>query len=138
MGSSSKYGGRVVVKPRPWQIHPIWRGIGCLMLILIPLLSLAGAQLLIDNGVLASVLGSFGFPIPADWMQELFAIPAGDVTYSVTITTLILAGLLMFVSFALLMVFYTIMYSAMGPARYGPLDAPPERYVRKKSYVKRS
>ena len=25
--------------PFPWRIHPIWRGIGCLLLILVPLIS---------------------------------------------------------------------------------------------------
>ncbi len=33
----------------PWKIHPIWRGIGCLLAILIPALSLSLAAYLIAN-----------------------------------------------------------------------------------------
>lgn len=138
MGSSGKYGGtRIQVKPRPWKIHPIWRGIGCLMLIVIPVLALAGAQLMIDTGILGSMLASFGTPMPVELMNELVYLPVAS-GYSITPLVLILAALLTLIGFAVLMVFYTIIYSTMGPARYGPLDAPPERYVRKKPHIKRS
>ena len=33
----------------PWKVHPIWRGIGCIMAILIPALSFALAAYIIAN-----------------------------------------------------------------------------------------
>lgn len=33
----------------PWKIHPVWRGIGCLLAILIPALSISLAAYLIAN-----------------------------------------------------------------------------------------
>ncbi len=34
--------------PFPWRVHPIWRGIGFLLLILIPIISFGLAELLLD------------------------------------------------------------------------------------------
>lgn len=34
--------------PFPWRVHPIWRGIGFLLLILIPIISYGLAELLLD------------------------------------------------------------------------------------------
>lgn len=34
--------------PFPWRVHPIWRGIGCLLLILIPIISYGLAEVLLE------------------------------------------------------------------------------------------
>ena len=38
-----------------------------------------------------------------------------------------LAGVLLLLGFGVIMMVYSIIYSIMGPPRYGPLDAPPIR-----------
>lgn len=40
-------GRRRASGPFPWRVHPIWRGIGCLLLILIPIISYGLAELLL-------------------------------------------------------------------------------------------
>lgn len=54
------------------RIHPIWRGVGFILMILIPIISYAGAEVLLDlNGQ------NNWFPVPSD----LIAKP-GDFLYS--------------------------------------------------------
>ena len=44
---------------------------------------------------------------------------------SVFFGDLLIAGVFLLIGFALIMIVYSIIYSIMGPPRYGPLDAPP-------------
>ena len=44
------------------ETHPIWRGIGCILILIVPLLSFAGAALLVNYGL------SQGWPIPPEWL----------------------------------------------------------------------
>ena len=48
----SKYNVRVHQKPkeRKWKVHPFWRGFGCLWMILLPIMSFAGAKLIVRSG----------------------------------------------------------------------------------------
>jgi hypothetical protein len=45
------------VKERPYEIHPIWRGIGCIMLIIGPFIAFSAAHILVnldmENGWMA-------------------------------------------------------------------------------------
>lgn len=43
MSSRRRDGG-----PFPWRVHPIWRGIGCLLLILVPVIAFGLAEMLLD------------------------------------------------------------------------------------------
>lgn len=119
MGKYRKYDMWVDEKPR-WKVHPIWRGIGCLLLILLPIVSYAAAVLIVDanrtNGYI---------PIP----REL----TGPPQYPYLFANLIVTLLVMFFAFALLSTFYALLYRIIGPPRYGPLDSPPI----KKKKVKR-
>jgi hypothetical protein len=54
------------------RIHPVWRGVGCALMVLIPIIAFAGANVLLDlNGK------NNWFPLPAD----LIARP-GDFLYA--------------------------------------------------------
>ena len=105
-------------KPRPWRIHPIWRGIGCLILILLPIIAFAGAKVLVQmnsrrNWVSISkeLAGSIVVPV------------IGRVLYA----DLAVMIILIVIGFGLLTVLYALMYRLFGPPTYGPLDVPPER-----------
>jgi hypothetical protein len=126
--------------PKPTGPHPIWRGIGCLTLIITPLVSYALAKLSVDYGL------ENGWAIP----YQLLGTPRlPEFIYDYPVLTLIfgrlalwtnlyayLAGtvLCMMVFGGLLSFGYAIVYAVMGPPRWGPLDAPPPRGVRPKSY----
>ena len=108
-------------KERPWQIHPIWRGIGCLMVVLIPLVSFAIADFVVQQNLQQGWLF-----IP----YELRGPPAYPYLFAkLGVTVLISVGL-----FALYTIFYMFIYQMIGPPKYGPMDSPP---LRRKSSIGR-
>jgi hypothetical protein len=131
MGHSQSFQISPQDKQRPWDVHPIWRGFGCLMMLVIPVMAYAGATILID---LNTDLG-WGFPVPVEMAKTVdinIPIPIPDVPdiqWSIPhfYGNLLLGAVLMFIGFGLLMLFYTLIYSMMGPSTRGPLDADPVR-----------
>ena len=99
-------------KERPWKVHPIWRGIGCLMVVLIPLVSFAIADILVKENLQQGWL-----PI----LYDLTGPPAYPYLYAkLGVTLLISVGL-----FALYTILYMFIYQLLGPPKYGPMDSPP-------------
>jgi hypothetical protein len=119
------------------QLHPIWRGIGCVILVLVPILSFAIASLLmplmLSRGLVPQQL-LFTPQAPA-WLwytpplaqafQALFGHYAIFATLMLTVVFIILLG-------GVFSLVYAIMYQAVAPSRYGPLDAPPPKVKIKK------
>lgn len=111
--------------------HPIWRGIGCLMAIILPVLSYFGAIEYIKSGITrgwpkpASLLGFVKFP---EWVWKVPILenilqPIANFRdfYAILFFTLVflilLSGILSF--------FYSILYRIVGPPVLSPVDAPP-------------
>jgi hypothetical protein len=122
-----KYYSQYRRPPRPerkWRVHPIWRGIGCLMLVIIPMISWAIAGMLVEANK------------SARWL----AIPAGlnsPFGSSDLLLTALVAAVVAIVLFGAYTIFYMLIYKMLGPPTYGPLDAPPQRrkpMKRKSSY----
>ena len=120
------YGRRPEIKPRPWKVHPIWRGIGCVMILLIPLMSYAGAILLIQANI-----DQRWIPLPVEFVRPMRLPYLGVVPH--LLATVVVTILLMMIGFAVIIAFYAMMYRFMGPPALGPLDAPPEKPTRKRS-----
>jgi hypothetical protein len=117
---------------RQQQATPaIWRGIGCLLILVVPFISyvLAAAtvQLAVDKQwpmpyqlmgypVMPNLLWKVpGFvPVLAfiQAQRNLYAVLTVTVVYVVALGTLI-------------SLVYSIIYRLVGPSRYGPLDVPP-------------
>ena len=59
-----KYTTRSVQKPKPRieGVHPVMRGIGCIMMVIVPILAYGLSVLLVNYGA------SHGWPIPPDWL----------------------------------------------------------------------
>lgn len=99
------------------RIHPIWRGVGFAMIVLIPIISWAGADLIITRGLL---------PLPRD----LFA-SSGQLLYNLTRDPLIHIRLMFFIGillilFALFTLFVFIVNSLFGVSqRNDPFYVPP-------------
>lgn len=119
---------------RPWKIHPIWRGIGCIWLILLPVMSYAGAWTftrenfknnwlpLTDTLRKPLVLPVYDFPFlsfPLNFNILIRWIP-GQPLYNVD--ALFFIGFL-FLGFGIISVIYALMFRTLAPAR-GPFDAP--------------
>lgn len=125
MSKYDKFNQGSRMQERPWKIHPIWRGIGCLMMILIPIMAYAGAVILVQANLEQGWL-----PMPRELIQTVTLPLMGEVEqfYAVVIVT----ALLMIIGFGVVTILYSLIYSAVGPPRLGPLDAPPVRNSPKK------
>lgn len=103
-------------KPRPWSIHPIWRGIGCILIILIPILSFVAAKLIVQEN-----LQQKWVQIP-DELTGSFDVPSiGQILYADLAVTV----MLLVIGFGLLTIVYALIYRIFGPSQYGPMDVPP-------------
>lgn len=122
------------------QVHAIWRGIGCLMILIVPVVSYILADVTVNLAVQqgwALPYQLMGFPaIPAlVWnaapgLAPLFGFIQGrENLYAV----LAIAVALIVILGAFISLGYSIVYRWVGPPRYGPMDAPQPK-VSVKSY----
>ncbi len=119
------------VKERRWKVHPIWRGIGLLFLIMVPIMSFAGAILLVRQNfrlgwvqVPAELLKFFNTPQLVSVSQDLARIYYLDIAVALAFMAL---------GFGVISIIYSMLYSVLGPSRYGPVDSPPIRRSPRKS-----
>ena len=105
------------------ETHYIWRGIGCLMIIILPVMSIASANETINYGI------DNGWPIPYEMLQPV-RLP--DIFYSTgglrTIFNPLSAIPHFYAVSALISVIYAAVYRMVGPSKYGPTDAPPTKF----------
>jgi len=136
----SKYASssRQRTAPKPDGPHAIWRGIGCFMMILIPIISIAAGNEIIKYGVSHSwpfpyeLMGVPRFPNifykSGGLMYLLSPIASINNFYAIAVASIIL----MIVLGGIISLIYGIIYSFTGPERYGPTDAPPPKIKTKK------
>jgi hypothetical protein len=141
MGKHTSMARRKPLKEVNKAPHAIWRGIGCLMILLIPILSIALAYETVQYGLEAewpiphALLGNPRLPsifydvrilsqlsLPVRQIEHFYAYLAFSTLYMVVI-----GG---FIS-----VIYAFVYQMVGPARYGPFDAPPPK-IKTKRYTR--
>ena len=103
------------IKSTRKEIHPIWRGIGFIFIILIPVMSYIGALVLMEENAKKG-----WFPIPSELLIPIFDPFLGVKIGIAIILMILLYGLYTLVSFIIL--------SIIAPPRYGPFDVPPQRY----------
>jgi hypothetical protein len=118
---------------RPWKVHPVWRGIGCALLLLIPIMSWFGTSIFLQTNqtiVLPRELTNI-VTIPFTHITEIDRIilqinhyfsDTGFVFGQIFFTVI-----LSFIGFGVLAFLYAIMYRMAGPPRYGPFDVPPNK-----------
>jgi hypothetical protein len=121
------------------QIHPVMRGIGCILLAVIPLLGYGTSVLLVEYGM------KNGWPIPPAWLGYPSVHPLlwnltglapvwnayqqqAHLTANIIFTVAI-----SIVAFGILSIIYGFLYKLTGPSQYGPTDVPPIR-VKVKRY----
>jgi hypothetical protein len=139
MGKYSSY-SRPKPKPRVVTVHPVMRGIGCIMIVVVPILAYGMAVLLVNYGA------TRGWPIPPNWygppavhpvlwnIQGLRPILAFIQAQNNLEANLIFTIALIIVIGGIMSVIYGYIYTLFGPPRYGPQDAPPIRGVKVKRY----
>ena len=138
MGKYSTY-SRQRPKPKVTDVHPVMRGIGCLMMIIVPILSYGIAMLLVDYGF------SHGWPIPRNWyghptihplllrVQGLRPVWDFLAQQNNLIANLVFTVVVIILIGGIMSIIYGYIYTLFGPPKYGPTDVPPIR-VKVKRY----
>jgi len=121
--------------------HEVWRGIGCLLMVVIPAISIAGGygivNLALENkwGIIPrQMLGRPPMPDIAYKLSGLRAI-LEPITKIENFFAIAAASLILMILISgVISVIYAAVYAAVGPSRYGPTDAPPPKVkITKKS-----
>jgi hypothetical protein len=118
MGKYEAYHDRRKI-PEKRGVHPIWRGIGFIMALLIPFLSYIGALILLDENT-----KNGWFPIPGDLISPFFE-PYLYIKIMLTVA-------LIFVFYAIFLFVAAILNRILAPPRYTIYDAPPQIFRGKK------
>lgn len=135
MGKYSKYQRPTFEKPKGQ--HPVWRGIGFLLIILIPIIAFASAMLLVDMGmknawpIPRGLLGYVHFP---EWVWKAPVLPflARPIASFPNLWAVLIAFISMLVLISgVFTTVYAIIRRIIGPSRFSAVDAPPARYTPK-------
>jgi hypothetical protein len=125
--------------PKSSAPHPIWNGLGCLLLIVVPAMSIALAVLIVSLAV------DNNWPIPYQLLGHpifppyLFITPAlawifgGIASINNLYAYIAVSAVFMLLLFGIVSFVYSLIYRIAGPSRYGPLDAPPIK-IKTKSF----
>jgi uncharacterized membrane protein len=126
---------RQPIKEKP-QMNPIWRGIGCILLVILPLISYALTVMLIpillETGYVPfEIMGHVNFPA---WAYRL-PVLSGLASFIGGINNLYLGIIVFIVVLVLLTGIFSLIYVALlqvlGPPRYSEIDAPPSKHKAK-------
>ena len=131
-------------KPKPKvdrnQVNPVMRGIGCILIVLIPILAYGSAVYLVNYGIRT------GWPIPLAWLGAPEIYPLLWKLSGLTVilnfvhaqnnlwANLVFAFAISIVIFGIMAIIYGFIYKLFGPPEYGPTDVPPIRGVKVKRY----
>jgi hypothetical protein len=124
------------LKPKK-LMNPLWRGIGCILIVVVPLLAF-GLTVLFVQPIIATglvpnqLLGYVHFP---EWVFR-YPMLSDTSTFISSLKDLWLNLIIFFVMVLILTsvssLLYTVVYSIVGPSPYTDVDAPPSKYKPKK------
>ena len=103
------------MQPSEKQVHPVWRGIGFLLIVITPIMGYAVAQLLV-----AANKAQRWVSIP----PELIAEGKNPDLYVLIMITIVVSLMI----YLILSLFTFLVLSIFSPPRYGPQDVPPISY----------
>jgi hypothetical protein len=136
-----KYSGSSTLREssarKPKEPHGIWRGIGCLMMIIVPAISiLIGIEvvnLAVENKMRMPVQ-LMGYPQLPDILYKSAGLrPYLPMLRIQNLYAYIVASLIFMALISVLVsMIYAVIYRIANPERYGPLDEPPSRHKAKK------
>ena len=127
-------------KARRNEVHPVMRGIGCILIVLVPMIAYGISTYVVDYGV------RHAWPIPATWLGIIDIPPlllklAGlaVIWNFLQAQNNLTANLVFTVAFAILIfgilsILYGFTYKLFGPPEYGPTDVPPIKGRKVKRY----
>ena len=134
MGKYQKYERQAY--NRPYQTHPIWRGIGCVLMVIVPIISFALAHELVNGSMRGTVpipydlLGYIQFP---DWVWKIpymTSVFNAIGSYPNPWAVIAFGFIVIVILTAIFSTGYAFLYRIIGPSRYTHLDAPPPKKPR--------
>lgn len=133
MGKYSKYQRKSQKKP---EMNPLWRGIGCILIVVVPVISYALMVILTPvimatNLVPYALLGHVKFPewaLKTPFLSDVTFFIGGINNLGLKLIAFVVILLLLTAIFSLL---YTLASQVIGPPRYSDKDAPPSKYKAK-------
>ena len=123
------------------QIPPLVRGIGCISMVIIPVLSYGIAVYWIQEGLPGSALIPPSLLGPPNIPPFFFSSPAlSPIANFLQGQNNLSANLIFALAFTMIIggfmaIVYGYIYSMFGPSKYGPTDVPPPR-VKTKKYTR--
>jgi hypothetical protein len=133
MGKYAKY-QRKSEKKR--ESSPIWRGVGCILIVVVPLISY-GLMIILTPVIKATnlvpyeLLGQVKFPawaVKAPVLSDLTFFIGGINDLWLKVIAFVVILLLLTTISSLI---YTMIFQLIGPPRYTDKDAPPAKYKAK-------
>lgn len=118
MGKYNSFSRRSELEPIERKPHPIWRGIGFAFMILIPLLSYFGMQV-----VLEANRANNWVPISRDMVVK--------GPYPLILVQIFVFVVLVFIMYAIFTLFTFILNSLFGAKNLKPYDVPPMKRPRR-------
>jgi hypothetical protein len=124
-------------KERAWKVHPVWRGIGCFLAILIPIMAWAGANVMAASTTLIKLPENFTQPVifkltEYDWLnQAIVWLNANLGGRGLTFAQVAYFVLFLLAGYLVVVILYGLLYRLIGPPKYGPLDSPPIKGARR-------
>lgn len=119
-----------------------WRGIGCLLILIFPIVSyFAAIELLKADSIYAlfarALPGLFGaIPIHPLLWRVTALVPLWNWLRSINNlnVNLVFGAIILLILSGIVSVLYGIMYRAVAPSKRGPTDAPPQKRSKNKKY----
>jgi hypothetical protein len=118
---------------RPWKINPVWRGIGCVLILLVPIMSWFGTTLFLQSNetvVLPWQLTRI-VTLPFTHVAEIDRVIASINQYfhstGFVFGQIFFTIILSIIGFGVMAFLYAVLYKLAGPSRYGPFDVPPDK-----------
>lgn len=112
MSRYSQYGSPESKKKTNNNVHPVWRGIGCILLVVIPVISYFTADYLVTNAENIS------------WMIIPQELVVSSLTDSNILVKLLYTAIFVFILYLILTIITFFANRFFGPGRYGPHDVP--------------
>jgi len=112
MSRDTRYLSKETQDPNKQPMHPIWRGIGCVLLIVIPFISYVAADYIITNARLFKWV-----VIPPEMIIYNFSEP-------LILVKLLYAAILVCILYLILTAITFLINRFAGAKRYGPYDVP--------------
>jgi hypothetical protein len=123
------------------EVHPVWRGIGCLIMLILPIISWAAALLLLEFGktqhwaFLGELVEVVRFPDIVYKIPGILVV-ANYISSIAYFKALAIFFFLLLVAFSgIFSVLNAMFYRMVGPPRYTAIDEPAPR-VKVKRYTR--